>query len=165
MHRTTTTAALLVTLAVAGLSGCTTVQRPRPPAAPPATAPGRAAPPVSRPEGGTERQIVQAPAREALERVGPSRRVEPEAAAPRRSAGPRRAAPGRPGPARAEPGHRHSSGSGHRQRPPLDGMPDVPESVRREIRQNTDVCSLGRKYGHWRADSPEAVVCEETLRR
>ncbi|MFF0200106.1 hypothetical protein [Streptomyces sp. NPDC005017] len=40
-------------------------------------------------------------------------------------------------------------------------LSDVSESVR----ENTDVCALGRKYGGWRADSPEARVCEQAYGR
>ncbi|MEU0457308.1 hypothetical protein ABZ322_30855, partial [Streptomyces sp. NPDC006129] len=29
----------------------------------------------------------------------------------------------------------------------------------------TDVCALGRRYGGWRADSPEATICQDTYGR
>ncbi|RSN34774.1 hypothetical protein DMH12_38385, partial [Streptomyces sp. WAC 04229] len=86
VHRTRTTATLLVTLAVASLTGCTTVHGPG--AADPASA-GSQAP---RPDGPAEPRVVQAPAREALEMIGPSpapdraarepRGTEPPAAGP-----------------------------------------------------------------------------------
>ncbi|MER5826255.1 hypothetical protein ABT086_29330, partial [Streptomyces mirabilis] len=61
MHRTTTAATLLVTMATAALSGCVTVQRPPAPTLPTApTAPSRPSPP--RPDGKAGPQIVQAPA-------------------------------------------------------------------------------------------------------
>ncbi|WP_354670153.1 hypothetical protein [Streptomyces sp. S.PNR 29] len=44
-------------------------------------------------------------------------------------------------------------------------MPDTAESVRKNVRRNTDVCALGRKYGGWRADSPEATICRQTYGR
>jgi hypothetical protein len=40
-------------------------------------------------------------------------------------------------------------------------IPDVEE----EVRRNTDVCVLGRKYGGWQGDSPEAVICEQAYGR
>ncbi|MER6633057.1 hypothetical protein ABT301_33370, partial [Streptomyces sp. NPDC000987] len=76
VHRTTTTATLLLTVAVSALAGCVTVQRP--PASGPPVAP--------RPEPRT----VQAPAREALTTTSPSR----PARAPERT----RPAAGRPAP-------------------------------------------------------------------
>ncbi|MGW3957558.1 hypothetical protein ACWEKM_43315, partial [Streptomyces sp. NPDC004752] len=73
MHRTTTAAALWVTVTVSALAGCVTVQRP-PTAGPPGTAPAQ--PSAPRPDGSAEPRVVQAPAREALEMVGPSPRPE-----------------------------------------------------------------------------------------
>ncbi|EGX56987.1 hypothetical protein SZN_24950, partial [Streptomyces zinciresistens K42] len=81
VHRTTTAAALLVTVAVSALTGCTTVQSP--PAGPPA-APSR--PAQSRPSEHAATGAVQAPAREALAPVEESRRPEPKAAPSRRAA-------------------------------------------------------------------------------
>ncbi|MGW4735428.1 hypothetical protein ACWEQC_40860, partial [Streptomyces shenzhenensis] len=60
MHRTTTAAALLVTVAVSALSGCVTVQHP-PTAGPPSAASAR--PSAPRPDGSAEPRVVQAPAR------------------------------------------------------------------------------------------------------
>jgi hypothetical protein len=39
--------------------------------------------------------------------------------------------------------------------------------VRKDVTKNVpkgpqDVCALGRKYGGWRADSPEATICQGT---
>ncbi|MFH9006317.1 hypothetical protein ACH4E5_24155 [Streptomyces afghaniensis] len=170
MHRTTTTATLLVTVAVSALSGCTTVQYPPAPGL--SAAPSRPSEP--QPEEQTETQIVQAPAREALQLIegssrpepaaSPSRPTTPPAAAPQqrqppgtRDVRPRPARPERPGPARHSP------------RRPHTGLPDVPESVRRDVQEsvpnNTDVCALGRRYGGWRADSPEATICRDTYGR
>ena len=43
------------------------------------------------------------------------------------------------------------------------------ESVRRDVGRsvgkNTDVCALGKKYGGWQQDSPEAVVCRQAYGR
>ncbi|QCD54612.1 hypothetical protein [Streptomyces hawaiiensis] len=173
MHRTTTTATLLLTVAVSALSGCTTV--PHPPAPGPPTAPSR--PSAPEPEGEAETRIVQAPAREALQLIEEaSHRPEPAASASRpaappaappdhgapqpghRDARPRPARPERPEPARRGP-----------QRSRTD-LPYVSESVRQEVEKSVpngdaDVCALGRRYGGWRADSPEATICRDTYRR
>ncbi len=45
-------------------------------------------------------------------------------------------------------------------------VPDVSESIRKEVpRGNSDLCGLGKKYGGWRADSPESRICEQTYGR
>jgi len=161
MHRTTTTATLLVTVAVSALTGCVTVQRP--PASAPV--PGPSQPSAPRPDGRAEPQIVQAPADEALERIGPHRRPESRTRPTQRSTPAAPAAPaGQPATPRSHPRPAHPE---HRrperpapQRPPVE-IPDVTESVRK----NTDVCALGNKYGGWRKDSPEATICEQTYSR
>ncbi|MGW0188521.1 hypothetical protein ACWDV7_22515 [Streptomyces sp. NPDC003362] len=166
MHRTTTTATLLVTVAVTALSGCVTVQRPPAPG-PPAAPSGPVAP---RPDRRAEPQIVQAPAREALELVGPPRRPEHPAAEPRRPhphtpapaaqpPKPRTAPPPEQPPAR-----RPQSRPAH---PPRTNAPDIPAPVPKDITKDVpkgpqDVCALGRKYGGWHADSPEATICRGT---
>ncbi|MGW0613855.1 hypothetical protein [Streptomyces sp. NPDC002788] len=172
MHRTTTTATLLVTVAFSALSGCTTVQHPPVPHS--STAPSR--PSVPQPEGQSETQIVQAPAREALQFIELPRRPEPATSAPRptppsaaasaeRGRSPSGAREARPRPARPER-LRPAPRGPQRPRP---GLPDVSESVRQDVRQrvpdSTDVCALGRRYGGWRADSPEATICRDAYRR
>ncbi|MFF5982435.1 hypothetical protein ACFY78_26645 [Streptomyces olindensis] len=174
VHRTTTTATLLVTVAVSALSGCVTVQHPPVPGPP--TGPSRPSAPQQ--TGGTETQIVQSPAREALQLIEESRRPQPAPSASRLTtpaadsppqdrppAGTRdvRARPARPErPDRPEPAPRGPQ----RPRP---GLPDVSESVRQDVHRNvpggTDVCALGRRYGGWRADSPEATICQDTYGR
>ncbi len=160
VHRTTTTATLLVTVAVSALSGCVTVHRPLAPG--PATAPSRGSEP--RPVGGDETEVVQAPAREALEMIGPSRPSKTPAPPSRRAAPgatPERDAPpdDRNGQARrARPG----TGGNGRPRPPATDLPDVAESMRRGSAGGADVCALGRRYGGWRPGSPEATICERT---
>ncbi|WUJ39232.1 hypothetical protein OG780_34555 [Streptomyces sp. NBC_00386] len=153
MHRTTTTATLLVAVAVTALTGCVTVQRP-PASGPPAAPAGRTAP---HPDSKGGPRTVQAPAREALQRVGPSREPSPDAAARHRVAPPPRAvappAPPRhahpaPLPEPRQPRHRTAV-------PP--GAPD--------LGKHPDVCALGRKYGGWNANSPEAVICAKTYGR
>ena len=161
MHRTRTTATLLVTVAVTALSGCVTVQRPLVPG--PSAAPYRPSEP--RPDGkaGPQKpdpQIVQAPAKEALELIGPSRKpspgtgakspaADPAAAASEEASGttPRRRHPAPKPKERREP---------HRPAPHTVG-PAVPKGV---PMNQQDVCALGRRYGGWKADSPESVICK-----
>ncbi|WP_329341583.1 hypothetical protein OG866_36945 [Streptomyces sp. NBC_00663] len=159
MHRTTTTATLLVTVAVSALSGCVTVQRPVAPG-PPATPSLPAAP---RPDGRAEPQIVQAPAREALELIGPSREAKPDTPATHRAAPPsaaRQPAQQPPRPHPEHPAHPEARHPQHPQHPHVE-IPDVATVVPK----NPDVCGLGRQYGGWRKDSPEARICEQTYGR
>ncbi|MFJ9538912.1 hypothetical protein ACIRPX_16810 [Streptomyces sp. NPDC101225] len=152
MHRSTTAAALLVTVAVSALTGCVTVSRapaPGPPPAPPR-------PSAPHPDGAAGPRIVQAPAREALEMVGPSRSAAPTA--PERREPPRATAPARrpaaPRPSRQPSRPRAARPTAGSRRPPHVELPD--------LGGGTDVCALGRQYGSWREDSPEAVICEQT---
>ncbi|MEV0979047.1 hypothetical protein [Streptomyces sp. NPDC049915] len=161
MHRTTTTATLLVTVAISALSGCVTVQRP-PASGPPVSSTRSPSPSVPRQDGATEQRIVRAPAREALERVGPSRHSEPvKPPQPRR---PAHAEPPAPGPQdRHQQTPLHASPPEHRR--PQDRrakVPDVPADV---ARRNAEVCALGAQYGGWRPDSPEARICKQTYGR
>ncbi|QUW83433.1 hypothetical protein SMIR_33290 [Streptomyces mirabilis] len=155
MHRTTTAATLLVTVATAALSGCVTVQRPPAPSLP--TAPSRPSPP--RPDGKAGPQIVQAPAREALELIGPSRKPSPSAPAPHRTPVPSPAAPRAPSrqPGAGQHPQPHPHPRPHRPAPRTDVPPVAPEQP-----NSTDVCAVGRRYGGWKADSPEAVICKGT---
>ncbi|MFJ4820530.1 hypothetical protein [Streptomyces sp. NPDC088801] len=173
MHRTTTTATLLLTVAVSALSGCTTV--PRPPAPGPSAAPSLPSAPEREDEA--ETQIVQAPAREALQLIEEaSRRPEPAASA----TGPAAPPAGAPEPGTPQPGHRDVRPRPARPELPEParrgpqrshaGLPDVSESVRQDVEKsvpngNADVCALGRRYGGWRADSPEATICRDTYGR
>ena len=150
-------------MAFSALSGCVTVQRP------PAPAPFTAVPSqpsAPRPEGQAETQVVQAPAREALELVEPSR--SPGAATPAQPqrTDPEAAPAGQPRPPRSHPRQQHPH---HWPVHPLPRRPTLPPvgipDVEREVRRNTDVCGLGRKYGGWRSGSPEAVICEQTYGR
>ncbi|MEV7147856.1 hypothetical protein AB0O05_15320 [Streptomyces sp. NPDC093084] len=157
MHRTTTTAALLVTVTVAALSGCVTVQRPAAPGSPPGSAPLQ--PSVPRPDGSAEPRVVQAPAKEALEMVGPSR--PSRRAAP---ASPRTAVPPPPPP----PAHPHSAAP-HAAAPQPQPRPRRTLGPRAEapglsgpVPKAPDVCSLGRQYGGWPQDSPQARICDQT---
>ncbi|MFI9151259.1 hypothetical protein [Streptomyces sp. NPDC053367] len=168
MHRTTTTATLLVTVAVSALTGCVTVQRP--PVSGPPAAPTQ--PSVPRPDGHAEPQVVQAPAREALELAGRRRPPTPprpstpathapQVPAPRQAPVARPPAPRVPHPDRPRPHPRPDKPRHFRPHPPPVEIPDVAEAVR----GNAGVCALGRQFGGWRADSPEARACEQVYGR
>ncbi|WP_151482853.1 hypothetical protein [Streptomyces albicerus] len=155
MHRTATTATLLVTVAVSAVSGCVTVQRPPSPGVPSAPSPA----PEPRPDGRAETPVVQAPAREALELIGPSRRPSAPAATPRRTPA------STPAAAPADPPRRPPADPPRRpkpQRPEHHAVPRLPVPT---APVDTDVCSLGRAYGGWKADSPEAAICQEVYGR
>ncbi|MEV7889838.1 hypothetical protein ACWD3I_13730 [Streptomyces sp. NPDC002817] len=161
MHRTTTTATLLVTVAVSALSGCVTVQHPSVAPGPPVVPSQPAAP---RPDGRAEPQVVQAPAQEALQLIESSRKSRrsaprPKEAPPSSAAAP---APGQQAP-RSQPHARPAHPQpGHPEAPrPHVGIPDVAA----QVPKNPDVCKLGKQYGGWRKDSPEAVICERTYGR
>ncbi|CAM5458670.1 Lipoprotein OS=Streptomyces alboniger OX=132473 GN=CP975_04775 PE=4 SV=1 [Streptomyces alboniger] len=162
MHRTTTTATLLVTVAVSALAGCVTVQRPPVSGSP--AAPSQ--PSAPRSDDRDEPPIVLAPGREALEMIGPPRRPKPAAppsapAQTRQQLPPPRtqpARPARPEPRRPEPRH---PGAGHPKQPGIE-IPGVPTPV---PQYQQDVCALGRKYGGWQAGSPESTICRQTYGR
>ncbi|GAA1947726.1 hypothetical protein GCM10009837_87080 [Streptomyces durmitorensis] len=147
MHRTTTAATLLVSVAVTAVSGCVSVERQPASGPSPASAP----PPAPRTDGDSRPRVVEAPAREALELIGPPRGPAPRATgtAPSVPAAPPRAAnpPQRSGP----PPQRH----GHR--PEAVEPPVIPTAAP----TNADLCALGKQYGGWRPGSPEAVICED----
>ncbi|MFJ9818960.1 hypothetical protein ACIRU3_27645 [Streptomyces sp. NPDC101151] len=157
MHRTTTTAALLVTVAVSALSGCVTVQRPATPGPPPDTAPSQPAAP--RPDGTARPRVVQAPAREALAMAGPSE--HPHHTGPtsshRTPAAPPPVTHGTP----AAPAHPRQHPHPEQPRRPHTAVPDIPPPAPRA----PDVCALGKQYGGWHRGSPESVICEQTYGR
>lgn len=167
VQRTTTTATLLVTVAVAALSGCVTVQRPLAPG--PATAPPHGAGHDAAGRGASPAE--QAPAREALRRVpvdepeaSPSDRTTPKAKSSEpdapsdarngqaRTDRPR--SPEQPQPPRRTPAPRPSA------KLPGGGSPDGGTSG-----GGSDICALGREYGGWPADSPQARICQDTYGR
>ncbi|MFJ8543767.1 hypothetical protein ACIRFH_17405 [Streptomyces sp. NPDC093586] len=157
MHRTTTTATLLLSVAVSALSGCTTVQ----PASGPAAGARPAAP---RADGPAEQGAVQAPAREALEMTGSSPSPGRASKKPHRTGRPATPAPRRPPAAAPQPPRPEVPWrpGGSAQRPRAD-VPDLPGPAGKGA--GTNVCSLGRKYGGWRPGSPEATICEQTYGR
>ncbi|MET9355730.1 hypothetical protein ABZY14_22510 [Streptomyces sp. NPDC006617] len=165
VHRTTTTATLLVTVAVSALTGCTTVRGPA--AADPSAVGARSSAP--RPDGAAEPRVVQAPAREALEMVGPSPTPEHATGEPRRTKAPappsarhRPPAAGttdqRPA-APAAPEHTRAPA------PPRPRVPELPGGSGEGTGSKADVCSLGKQYGGWRPGSPEARICEHAYGR
>ncbi|MFK0172870.1 hypothetical protein ACIQU5_29140 [Streptomyces sp. NPDC090306] len=165
MHRTTTTATLLVTVAVSALAGCVTVQRPA------ASPPVPARPSVPRPEGSGTPRIVQAPASEALGLVGAPRTPAPSktpAPASSPAGGPAAAGPAAPRhvPPPAAPTSRQprTRPEGHRPRHRQEDPLQVPEPTR-SVTGNADVCALGRAYGGWPADSPQATICRDAYGR
>ena len=100
---------------------------------------------------------MQAPAREALELIGPSRKPSPNAPAPHRTPVPAPAAPQAPAARHPHNAAPHPHPEPH-QPAPRTAVPPAPQG----LPNNTNVCALGRKYGGWKADSPEAVICKGT---
>ncbi|MFI1226369.1 MULTISPECIES: hypothetical protein [unclassified Streptomyces] len=157
MQRTRIAAKLLVGVAVTAVSGCVSVE----PGAPPSPRPG-----VAGPVQDVAPQIVQPPAREALEVV-----PEPSPSAARPSS------PAPPAAGSPADGRRTGPGGAARPREPVDPrqrrtphrVPDVPSvtvpAVPRSPGGGADVCALGRGYGGWPAGSPQARICSETYGR
>ncbi|MFF8606461.1 hypothetical protein ACF06X_11030 [Streptomyces sp. NPDC015346] len=161
MHGTRTTVKMLVGVAVATLSGCVSVET-APPAAP--TYPNE----VSRPTQDVAPQIMEGPAREALEAAlpdppPPSPRVTTEqeerdqkqqkqqgAKGKARGKGDARAAEERP--SSLPPGHRRGPGT----EPPAWAEPP---------RDRADACDLGERYGGWGRDSDQAKICRGTYKK
>ncbi|MFF9914015.1 hypothetical protein [Streptomyces sp. NPDC013457] len=155
MHATRTTARFLVGAAVAALTGCVSVGPP--PAAPPP------APEVSSPAPRVEvaPQIVEGPAREALEAALPASPTPSPLAKPRK-----------PRESREQNGAGVRKGAGSTQRqssapreqrrrtkPPRP--PEVPEPPR----SRADVCRLGAQYGGWHPESVQSKVCKDAYAR
>lgn len=150
MHRTRTTAKLLVGVAVTALSGCVSVQ----------PQPGAPAPPESsRPAQHLAPQIVRPPLRDTLEAL-PDPKPSPSASSrpapappaarrdkPRPPEQQRRSGQPRPQPRRIGP-------------PAYVPAPAVPAPV-----TGADVCALGRGYGHWPAGSPQSRICDDAYGR
>lgn len=156
MHRTTTTATLLVTVAVSALSGCVTVQHPSVAPGPP-VAPSQ--PSAPRPDGRAEPQVVQAPAQEALQLIESSRKSRRSAPLPKQAPPSSAVAPAPEQQAprsqpHARPAHPHPEAP--RPQHPHVEIPDVAA----HLPKNPDICKLGKQYGGWRKDSPEAAICE-----
>ncbi|NWF30386.1 hypothetical protein HW130_29740 [Streptomyces sp. PKU-EA00015] len=144
MQRTSITAMVLVGVAACAATGCVSVEAQR--------APGPTGSPAGQPDKVVEPQIVQGPARDALEAALPKRteaatsppaRLREKAAMPAR---PPQAPPPRP--------HSRAPQAPAVPRPKLPPLPEIPVD-------RGDVCDLGQNYGGWRADSPEARICRQ----
>ncbi|HLL33464.1 MAG TPA: hypothetical protein VK545_06135, partial [Streptomyces sp.] len=132
------------------------------------------------PSGRAAPQIVQAPALEALELVGPSprrTRSTPESQPPTPAAAApaaRSAAPGtEPRPERQrpqQPPRRPGSRPSTAPRANVPDVPDLPNSAHQHAGKQVPqgpghVCALGRKYGGWQPGSPESTICDDTYGR
>ncbi|MDK0518222.1 hypothetical protein [Streptomyces sp. ML-6] len=139
---------LVAGLAATSLTGCVSVQ-PRP------DAPAR--PDTGGPAQDLAPQTARPPVHDSLEAVPAS---ESPASPSPRAAPPdtRRAAPGAP----RRPRLPHVARPRPRQAPPavIPPAPPLPAPV-----AGTDVCALGRSYGHWPAGSPQSRICEHTYGR
>ncbi|MEW1687104.1 hypothetical protein ACIQOF_21145 [Streptomyces sp. NPDC091265] len=152
MHRTRTTVKLLVGVAVTALSGCVSVQ-PQP-SAPPAPGP-------SRPAQDLAPQVVRPPVRDTLEAL-PDPKPSPSAGGRAAAVPP---AAGRAGTRLPEQQNR----SGAPRPRPREAAPAAPVPVRVPPRParltGTDLCALGRGYGHWPAGSPQSRICDDAYGR
>ncbi|MGH4035726.1 hypothetical protein ACQB60_43280 [Actinomycetota bacterium Odt1-20B] len=163
MHRITTIrATVLLWAAALALSGCVSVPRPHPHdhGQPAHDHPQHPEEPPTPALAARHPRLTQAPARESLQLMGahahPPRPAEPAAAltgaeppAPRPT--PQRITAARaPRPATASP-RRHPARPAHPRRP----AHPAPH------KESSGVCALGKKYGHWHHDSPEAVICHQ----
>ncbi|RII13987.1 hypothetical protein DSC45_22040 [Streptomyces sp. YIM 130001] len=155
-----TTAALLVTVAVTAVSGCVSVAQPSVRESGSPTAPPVAAPSAQR---GSAPRAVEAPAREALRLMGPAPSKSTDTASPAptpgQDAGPApTATPGDP-PGGGPPGQ----GRARAPRLPVGG--DLPARVLpTQTAIGAELCKLGRQYGGWPPDSPQARICERASR-
>ncbi|MEV0850248.1 hypothetical protein AB0J21_31005 [Streptomyces sp. NPDC049954] len=189
MHRTKTTAAaaLLVTMAVSALSGCVSVRPPAPPDAKgPAVPPRASAPPAPLTFSGPFQEVLllldgagprpagpvpleEEETRQWLARPEAGHGGAGEPAAPPGSPAPaprpaRTAvpAPAGPAPAVVPPAVRELQ----RPRPPHPApAPRAGGDGGRPEGGGGGVCGLGRTYGGWPADSPQARICGQTYGR
>jgi hypothetical protein len=110
---------------------------------------------------------MQAPAREALELIGPSRRPTPSASSrasrPAATSAPV-AASTAPAARRERPAPPRRPAPPPRSRPHVE-IPQIPETIPAAPPRNGDVCALGRKYGGWGKDTPQAVICKDVYGR
>ncbi|MEU0400002.1 hypothetical protein ABZ318_07100 [Streptomyces sp. NPDC006197] len=161
MHGTRTTAKILVGAAVAALAGCVSVDAP-PTAPTPVPAPAADTAPAQ----DVAPQIVEGPAREALEAALPA---PPPSAAPRvtspagqhrRAAAPPRPEKPHPAPVPRQREHPRPAARPDLPVPPeLTGLPGNPPVSR------ADVCDLGERYGGWGPGSTQARICQGAYNR
>lgn len=154
---------ILAGVAMAALSGCVAVEPP--PAAPlPVPSPADA-----RPGQDVAPQIVQGPAREALEAAMPDPPApEPRASAERRStadggsdAGGGRGRNGDDAPAHHEKKHPSAGAGQHHRHPAVD----LPGLLGKPPRSAAEVCELGARYGGWSPESEQARICRGSYGR
>ncbi|WP_329123193.1 hypothetical protein [Streptomyces sp. NBC_01353] len=136
---------ILVGMAVAALSGCVSVETQPPAPEPPKE--------VSRPSEQVDvaPQIVEGPAREALEAA------LPPPPSPRATPGQRKGK-GKVGAGASTGKQRPPSVPHQHARVPAVKVPDAPEPPR----SRADVCALGEQYGGWHPGSDQARVCRGT---
>ncbi|WP_030686301.1 hypothetical protein [Streptomyces globisporus] len=155
MHGTRTTAKILVGAAVAALAGCVSVDAP-----PTAPIPVPAPAPDTAPAQDVAPQIVEGPAREALEAALPA---PPPSAAPRATppAGQhqRAAPPPRPEKPHPDPVPRQRERPRPAARPDRPVPPGLTELPRNPPVSRADVCDLGERYGGWDPGSTQARIC------
>ncbi|WP_419993040.1 hypothetical protein [Streptomyces boninensis] len=131
-------AALLCAAAVAAVATGCVAAKPGPVPAPDASRPRPAAGELPHP------QVLPGPGRESIATVGP---------APRRSPTPRSAAPERA----ASPAPEHAAP----RRTPSDTAPAPAPRQSDPPAARADICTLGREYGGWPADSDQARICRD----
>ncbi|WP_406056326.1 hypothetical protein [Streptomyces sp. NBC_01077] len=160
MHGTRTTVKILVGAAVAALTGCVSVDTP-----PSAPTPAPAAETV-RPAQDVAPQIVEGPAREALEAALPA---PPPSATPRATPPSevrrRAAAPPRPEAPHPESVPRQRAQPRPVTRPPLPELPDLAGLPKNPPVSRADVCDLGERYGGWAPGSDQSRICHGTYGR
>ncbi|MHC5258272.1 hypothetical protein ACYSUO_10320 [Streptomyces sp. UC4497] len=156
MPRTPSSTTFLLTAAAAvtavTASGCVSV---RPPATPKAPSPSVSAP-APRPEGHADHPVVQAPAREAMEQLKPSTPQHTPARHPEQPPQATAPTPPRPAPRATQAPHR-TTAPDPRTGPETRHVKKAPK-----VPAQTDVCALGRRYGGWDPDSPQAAICRDT---
>ncbi|MGW5778035.1 hypothetical protein [Streptomyces sp. NPDC003863] len=161
MHGTRTTVKILVGAAVAALAGCVSVDAP-----PTAPAPASVPAADTAPTQDVAPQIVEGPAREALEAALPAPPPSPAPRATPPSERHRQAVPPRP----AAP--HHGSVPQRHERPRPAARPDLPVLPELTGRlpgkppvSRDEVCDLGERYGGWAPGSGQSRICHGTYGR
>lgn len=155
-----TAAMLLLGMTMTAVSGCVSVT------ARPAAVPAPRSETDGHPRTRVEPQIVQPPAREALEAVAPAPTPSgpagpaahtPPAGARGGAPTPAAPAPAAPGPPRHPPVHppKHRTPAPSPAPRPGPAGPPAPAA-------GAGLCALGTTYGHWPAGSPQARICDRT---
>ncbi|MET8472815.1 hypothetical protein [Streptomyces sp. NPDC004856] len=163
MPRTSSSATILLTAAVAALtaataSGCVSVGPSATPKSPSSPSASARAP---RPEGHAGSPVVPSPGRESLERTKPT--TAPHAREHDASHPPQQPAPPatdrKPAPGAA----RHGAADPEPPAGPKPPRHPHPRNAHKppKVPAQTDVCALGRKYGGWDPDSPQSAICHD----